>query len=68
MKEFNELEDKKINRKKFFVYFASFAAGAYALTKLPANFIRSKLNEGSKLVSFSENPLSVKRNSSRKNG
>lgn len=68
MKEIKKISEKNISRKKFFFYFGSFAAGAYALTKLPADFIKTKFNESSRSVTFKENPLSVKRNSDRKNG
>ena len=67
IKEHKEIGNNKINRKKFFVYFASFAAGAYALTKLPKDFIKTKFTEASKPTSpFTQNPLAVKRNSGGK--
>ena len=68
MKEIKEIAGKKINRKKFFVYFTSFAAGAYALTKLPKDFIKTKFTEASKTSSpFTKNPLSVKRDPVKRN-
>ncbi len=72
MKEITESGNKKINRKKFFVYFTSLAAGVYGLTKLPADFIKTKFEEenskNKKSVSFTGNPFSVKRYSGKDSG
>jgi len=63
---------KNISRKKFFLYAGASAASVYALTKLPFELFKSKVEQETKkatAVKFKESPLAVKRTiNSKSNG
>jgi hypothetical protein len=55
---------KSIKRRSFFFYLTAGAAGVYALTKMPFNIFRSKVQTAGR-IKVKENPHAVKRDNNK---
>ena len=55
---------KSIKRRSFFYYLTAGAVGVYALTKMPFNIVRSKVQTAGR-IKVKENPYAVKRDANK---
>ena len=71
MNNIRNLETKKLKRKNFFMYLGVAALGLLGISKIPLKRLFTKIEKesvASNAIKIKENPLSVKREMSSRNG